>query len=131
MSSSRPTDAPFGLIEDSLKACDIHKIKSLLRANELPINHDARGHLWPALCFGSADTIGDDETFKMYAAKFANGEFYLNMACNGMQVYPILLCCVYLKKIVALLPSSSRVGVQNLIHWSDLLKLVLQYLICH
>lgn len=61
-------------IQDVLKAQDIGKVKSLLRSSELPINHEARGHLWILLSSGTTDHFEDDETFQMYAAKFSSGK---------------------------------------------------------
>lgn len=62
------------MIQDVLNNQDVSKMKTLLRANELPIEHEARAQLWMLLSSGSTEMIGNDETFCMYATKFTSGE---------------------------------------------------------
>ena len=52
---------------------DVTKVKSMLRNNELPVDHDSRTHLWTLLTCKTIEKIVD-ETFQMYANKFANGK---------------------------------------------------------
>jgi hypothetical protein len=63
-------DAVHGLIKQYK---DVRKVKPLLRNNELPVDHDSRTHLWTLLTCKTIEKIVD-ETFQMYASKFANGE---------------------------------------------------------
>lgn len=64
------------MIQDVLHNQDLTKIKLLLRANELPVDHKDRGQLWINLSRGNADSlpVATDETFQMYAAKFTSGK---------------------------------------------------------
>lgn len=72
--TSRSPVISLDIIQGVINSHDVAKMKNLLRANELPIEHEARAQLWLLLSCGSAETLGDDETFCMYAGKFASGE---------------------------------------------------------
>ena len=61
---------------DVVRAHDINKVKSLLRHNQLPVDHEARTRLWALLCCGTTEEI-QDETFQVYAGKFANGMLFI------------------------------------------------------
>lgn len=71
---SRPASFSLDTVHGMLKQHkDVNKVKSLLRHNELAVDHDSRTHLWTLLCCSTLEKIVD-ETFQMYAGKFANGE---------------------------------------------------------
>ena len=88
---SRSPLISFNTIQDVLRNQDLTKVKVLLRAHELPVDHKDRGQLWMALSCGSAADslpVGTDETFQMYAAKFTSGT-YANLTSPSLSPFSL------------------------------------------
>jgi len=78
-------DAVHGLIKQYK---DVRKVKPLLRNNELPVDHDSRTHLWTLLTCKTIEKIVD-ETFQMYASKFANVKVRIYVTFAPERMLPI------------------------------------------
>ncbi|XP_067950092.1 GTPase-activating protein skywalker-like isoform X2 [Watersipora subatra] len=68
---TRSSNVTLTAIQDVILTHDVAKVKSLLRNNQLPVDHESRTRLWALLCCGTTDDI-TDETFQAYASKFAH-----------------------------------------------------------
>ena len=76
-------------IQDVVRSHDVGKVKSLLRNNQLPVDHEARTRLWALLCVGTVEEI-EDATFQSYASKFANGKWIDSQ--GGLRLLDLLSC---------------------------------------